>query len=77
MAESSSMADVLGNRNRSAAAADQGPEETKAEVPQINPAELNDLSLGEFRIEAIRIKNAEVGELLWEGLEWDLNSDEA
>ena len=58
--ESSSLTDVIGNRV--SAAADEEPEETKEAVrPVVNPAELNDISQGEFRIEAIRMKDAEAG----------------
>ena len=64
MTESSSLRDVIGNRVQ--AAADEEPEETKEETPVINPAELNDIALGEFRIEAIRMKDAEAGQVLWE-----------
>ena len=57
--ESSSLTDVIGNRV--SAAADEEPEETKIAAPIVNPAELNDISQGEFRIEAIRMKDAEAG----------------
>ena len=45
-------------------------------APAVDIAELNDLSKGEFRIEAMKMKDAESGTLLWEGFEWDLNSTE-
>ena len=54
---------------------DQKPEEQKV-APAVDIAELNDLSKGEFRIEAMKMKDAESGTLLWEGFEWDLNSTE-
>ena len=59
MTESSSLTDVIGNR--ASAAAEEEPEETKVAAPVVNPAELNDIALGEFRIEAIRMKDAEAG----------------
>ena len=67
------MQDVLGNRP----AYQQEEEEVKtADPPAINPAELNDVSAGEFRIEALRMKDAEQGVTLWESNQWDLNSNE-
>ena len=74
MTESSSLADVIGNR--ASAPMQEEPEESKSEAPVVNPAELNDIAQGEFRIEAIRMKDAEQGQVLWENNEWDLTSNE-
>ena len=52
--DSSSLQDVLGGR------AQAQPEEVK-EVPALNPAEVNDINNGEFRIEALRMKDSEAG----------------
>ncbi len=60
------MADVLGKRG------DEGVPEVQAP----NPDELNDITKGEFRIESLKMKNGETGELLWQGSEWDLTDDE-
>ena len=38
--------------------------------------ELNDITLGEFRIETLRMKDAEAGSVLWESSEWDLTCNE-
>ena len=62
------MSDVL-QRN-------QPEEEVKTEPPQINVEELNDIALGEFRIESMKMKDAERGVVLWERNDWDLNSNE-
>ena len=84
------MADVLGDRaggseeakietQQQTASSTTTVEESKTDQPSladIDPAELNDIAQGEFRIEALRMKNAEVGSVLWESSEWDLASDE-
>ena len=59
--ESSSLQDVLGARqDADATGGTEGQgEETKQTV--IDPAELNDIDAGEFRIEALRMKDAEAG----------------
>ena len=67
--DSSSLQDVLGARNPEAT------EEQKV-APALNLAELNDVSLGEFKITALRMKDAEAGRVLWESTEWDLTSGE-
>ena len=68
------MQDVLGSR------ANQSAEDCKDQQPAaaatVNIEELNDISQGEFKIEALRMKNAEAGNLLWESKEWDLNTSE-
>ena len=69
--DSSSLQDVLGNR-----AFNQEEEKKSEDAPIINPAELNDVAAGEFRIEALRMKDAEQGITLWESSSWDLNSSE-
>ena len=77
MTESSSLADVIGNRaSAPVVPMQEEPEESKSEAPVVNPAELNDIAQGEFRIEAIRMKDAEQGQVLWENNEWDLTSNE-
>ena len=45
-------------------------------MAEIDPAELNDIAQGEFRIETLRMKDAEQGTVLWEGSDWNLASDE-
>ena len=67
--DSSSLQDVLGGR------AQAQPEEVK-EVPALNPAEVNDINNGEFRIEALRMKDSEAGQVLWESSQWDLTTGE-
>ena len=67
--ESSSFADVMGGRNAG------GPPKAAAQEP-VNQDELNDITKGEFRIESLKMKNGETGELLWEGNDWDLTDDE-
>ena len=42
----------------------------------IDPTELNDIAQGEFRIEALRMKDVEKGTILWESNQWDLSSSE-
>ena len=67
------MSDVL--KGRGGAGSDD--EERKEEpVPGIDPALLNDIRLGEFRIEAMKMKDAEAGSILWESNQWDLTSNE-
>ena len=39
-------------------------------------ADLNDITKGEFRIESIRMKDANKGKVLWESNNWDLNQNE-
>ena len=45
-------------------------------MADIDPAELNDIAEGEFRIEALRMKDADLGSVLWESADWNLASDE-
>ena len=66
--DSSSLHDVL------AGGSDRYEDTKTNELP--NQSELNDVSQGEFRIEALKIKDAESGEVLWESNQWDLTSDE-
>ena len=68
--QSSSLNDVLGNRTQ------VNSEESKVEQPVIDPSELNDISKGEFKIESLRMKDAEKGKVLWESSNWDLNQNE-
>ena len=63
--DSSSLQDVLGGRAQ--------PEEVK-QAPPLNPSEVNDIQQGEFRIEALRMKDSEAGRVLWESSEWDLTT---
>ena len=67
--DSSSMQDVLAGR-------DNDQEENKEAPKSVDISELNDIALGEFRIEAMKIKDAETVAQLWEGFEGDLNSKE-
>ena len=70
------MQDVIGDRQNSATET-SGAEENKIEEEQkINPAELNDIAQGEFRIETLRMKDAEQGTVLWESSDWNLASNE-
>ena len=73
--ESSSLSDVIGGRAGEEVKIDQ-EEETKTTEVQIDPAELNDIAQGEFRIETLRMKDAEQGTVLWESSDWNLASDE-
>ena len=68
--DSSSMADVIGGR-----AGSQQTEDSK-EQPSVNLTELNDIAAGEFKIELLRMKDAEAGRNLWESNDWDLTSNE-
>ena len=73
--ESSSLSDVIGGRAGEEVKIDQ-EEETKTTEVQIDPAELNDIAQGEFRIETLRMKDAEQGTVLWESSDWNLASGE-
>jgi len=64
--DSSSLADVLANRHHE--------EEKKSEDPSTDHEQLNDVSLGEFRIQTLRMKDSDAGVVLWESSEWDLTS---
>ena len=68
------MADVLGGRATNNEENKQAEEQKEA--LQIDPAELNDISQGEFRIETMRMKDAEQGTVLWQSSNWDLASQE-
>ena len=66
--ESSSLQDVLGNRQQ---------EESKvAPLSSVAVEELNDVAQGEFKITAMKMKDADAGEVLWESTDWDLTSNE-
>ena len=48
-------------------------EEVKQEI---DFSKLNDPKLGEFKIEMMRMKDADKGEVIWESNDWDLTNDE-